>query len=85
MEERYYAGGRDWRPVVSAWAVALLVFAAFAGLQSPMASRPAAARPADLAGVIIPTHDPLCSDGQCRDGPSLSAFANFPAADYTVW
>ena len=70
-----------WRGVAAAWVMTLLVFAAFAGVQAVASLRPAAA-PGRLAGAMIPHHNELCPDGQCRDGSS--PFAHFGAGDYTV-
>lgn len=65
-----------WRGVAAAWAMALLVFVAFAGIQAAASLR----TPVHPAGVVIPHHNERCPDGQCR-GVS-SPFEHFAAGDW---
>jgi hypothetical protein len=74
--ERYISPRRG---VASAWAMALLVFLAFAGFQAAASLR-TPAQPAQPAGVVIPQHNERCADGQCR-GVS-SPFEHFAAGDW---
>jgi hypothetical protein len=57
----------SWRKVASAWVMVLIVVAAFAGFQALASLRQA---PQPVARVVIPQHDPICPDSQCRGEPS---------------
>jgi hypothetical protein len=56
-----------WRNVVSAWAIMVLVFVLFAGVEALASRHHAAPHPhhPSFAGVVIPRHDPVCA------GPGL--------------
>lgn len=71
-----------WRGVVAAWAVAVLVFVAFAAVQA-IASRRPPSPPLEDPSYVIPKHSQICADGQCRDGASRSW--HLDAKDYSVW
>jgi hypothetical protein len=71
-----------WRGVAAAWAMALLVFVAFAGVQAAATLRSASTEAGNFAGAVIPHHNERCPDGQCRDGSS--PFAHWGGGDYTV-
>jgi hypothetical protein len=66
-----------WRGVASAWAMALLFFVAFAGIQAAASLR----TPVHPAGVVIPHHNERCPDAQCRG--ASSPFEHFSAGDWT--
>jgi len=51
-----HSGG--WQGVASAWALVLLLVILFAGAQALASRRIAAASQAQLAGAVIPRHDP---------------------------
>jgi hypothetical protein len=72
-----------WRGVVSAWAVAIFVVVVFAGFQALAALHHTPPHPPHLAGAVIPRHDPICSDGQCRAPPG--PFDGFDAEAYATW
>jgi hypothetical protein len=71
-----------WRGIASAWAMALIVFLAFAGFQAAASLR-LPAQAGQPAGVVIPQHNQRCADGQCR-GVS-SPFDDFVAGGPSVW
>ena len=52
----WHSGG--WRGIASAWALVLLLVILFAGTQALASRRIASASPAQLAGAVIPRHDP---------------------------
>jgi hypothetical protein len=51
-----HSGG--WRVVASAWALVFLLFVLFAGAEAWASHHAAAPRHTELAGVVIPRHDP---------------------------
>jgi hypothetical protein len=72
-----------WRGVVSAWAVAIFVVVVFVGFQAMASLHHIAPHASQLAGAVIPRHDPTCSDGQCRAAPG--PFDGFDAEVYATW
>jgi hypothetical protein len=71
------------RGVVSAWAVAVFVVVVFFGFQALAGLHKAPPCAVQLAGAVIPRHDPICSDGQCRAPPG--PFDGFDAEAYAAW
>ena len=56
--ERYLGG---WRVIASAWVVAIVFVALFAGVQALASLHRASPRQSVLAGAVIPRHDPSCA------------------------
>ncbi len=49
---------RDWRIVASAWVVAIVCVLLFAAADASASRHRAASRQGNLAGAVIPRHDP---------------------------
>ena len=56
--ERYLGG---WRVIASAWVVAIVFVALFAGVQALASLHGASPHQSVLAGAVIPRHDPSCA------------------------
>jgi hypothetical protein len=82
-EENIGADISSLRGIVSAWAVAIFVVVAFFGFQALAALHHAPPHTVHLVGAVIPRHDPICSDGQCRAAPG--PFDGFDAEAYATW
>lgn len=50
----------SWRAVAAAWGLVVLLLVLFAGAEALAARHVAAPRHTDLAGAVIPRHDPAC-------------------------
>jgi hypothetical protein len=57
LAERYLGG---WRVIASAWAIAMAFVVMFAGMDALASRHVAPPQHGDLAGVMIPRHDPSC-------------------------
>jgi hypothetical protein len=56
--ERYLGG---WRVIASAWLVAIVFVALFAGVQALASLHGTSPNQATLEGAVIPRHDPSCA------------------------
>jgi hypothetical protein len=54
-----YLGG--WRVIASAWAMAVVIVLAFAGVGALASFYDASPSQQELAGAVIPRHDPNCA------------------------
>lgn len=52
----------SWRVIASAWLFVVLLMALFAGTRALASHHSAAPRHAQLAGVVIPKHDPASAE-----------------------
>jgi len=89
-ERDRHSGG--WRVVASAWAFVLLLVVLFAGAQALASHRAAAPRQAQLAGAVIPRHDPAsavvgvpCAAPLEECGKSAAALAPGLPYAYPLW
>ena len=81
-----------WRTVAAAWAMAFIFVLLFAGVQALASRHGVSPREANLAGAVIPRHDPSCSGAEDAMAPSVrgcqdfrSAFEQAQASAYSAW
>ena len=63
-----------WRAVIAAWALVVLLVVLSTGAEALAARHRTAAHRADVAGAIIPRHDPACAEvptGACPGFDSI--------------
>jgi hypothetical protein len=82
----------NWRVVVSAWVMVLLVVLVFAGTQALASHRHSAPPRAHLAGAVIPRHDPAsaevgvpCASPLAECGRSAAALEPAMSYAYPTW
>lgn len=56
--ERYLGG---WRVIAAAWALAIMVVMLFSGVQALASHHGTSPEKTQLAGAVIPRHDPSCA------------------------
>lgn len=81
-----------WRTVAAAWAMAFIFVLLFAGVQALASRHGVSPREANLAGAVIPRHDPSCAGALDITGPSTrscrdvsEALAQAQANAYSGW
>ncbi len=81
-----------WRTVAAAWAIAFLFVILFAGVQALASRHAVTPREANLAGAIIPRHDPSCAGPADTMAPSArtcqderAALEQAEATAYSGW
>ncbi len=81
-----------WRTVAAAWAMALIFVLLFAGVQALASRHGVSPQEANLAGAIIPRHDPSCAGADDATSPNSRAcqdlrtvFEQAQASAYSGW
>ncbi|HEV7997264.1 MAG TPA: hypothetical protein VGP52_13515 [Stellaceae bacterium] len=69
-----------WRTVAAAWAMAFIFVLLFAGVQALASRHGVSPREANLAGAIIPRHDPSCAGADDVMAPNSRACQDMRAA-----
>ena len=75
----------SWRVVVSAWALVVLLVILLVGVEALASRHAVSPRHPNLAGVVIPRHDPACAarpSAECGLGSSLEEAARY---GYPLW
>ena len=70
----------SWRVMVSAWVLVVVFVILFTGVEALASRYTASPRHANLAGAVIPRHDPACAgtpSGECATGSSLERVAPY--------
>lgn len=84
LAERVLGG---WRVVASAWLMAIVIVVLFAGVQALASRHSPSPRQENLAGAVIPRHDPGCDNAAATQAcaPTLEDFERAESQAYYGW
>jgi hypothetical protein len=83
LKDRLSAG---WRVVIAAWALVVLLVVLSAGAEALASRHHAAPYKIDVAGAVIPRHDPACAEIPTGACPGFaSTLAQMESNGYPLW
>jgi hypothetical protein len=84
--ESQYRLSTGWRAVIGAWVLVALLMVVSAGAQALASRHHAAPQKADVAGAVIPRHDPACAEIPTGGCPGFAlTLSEMERNGYPLW